>query len=71
MDQRHLELSKVSLTNALDLFKVIESVYQEINEKNLNLASLGEVVYIPRYPDMERSVLENKHLKPSSFILSI
>ena len=62
------ELSKVSLTNALDLFKAIETAYQEINEKNLNLASLGEVVFIPRYPDMERSVFENKHLKPSSFI---
>ncbi|MDY0236227.1 MAG: cytidyltransferase [Gudongella sp.] len=62
------ELSSVSLTNALELFKVIETVYQEINEKNLNLASLGEVVFIPRYPDMDRSVFENKHLKPSSFI---
>ncbi len=67
-DELIFELSRVSLTNALDLFKVIESVYQEINEKNLNLASLGEVVFIPRYPDMERSILGNKHLKPSSFI---
>lgn len=62
------EFSRISLTNAIDLFKAIETVYQEINEKNLNLASLGEVVFIPRYPDMERSVFENKHLKPSSFI---
>lgn len=67
-EQLIFELSRISLTNALDLFKAIETVYQEINEKNLNLASLGEVVFIPRYPDMESSVFENKHLKPSSFI---
>jgi nicotinic acid mononucleotide adenylyltransferase len=59
-------MSEVSLRNTLDIFRSIERLYQEINEKNLTIASLGEVIYIPRYPDLERSINEKRHLKPST-----
>jgi len=61
-------LSEICLNNSLDLLRVIEEVYQEINEKNLTLASLGEVIFTPRYPDLERSVLQKRHQKPSTFL---
>jgi hypothetical protein len=52
----------------MDIFKAIEKLYQEINEKNLTIASLGEVIHIPRYPDLERSIGEKRHMKPSASI---
>jgi hypothetical protein len=61
-------LSEICLNNSLDLLRAIEEVYQEINEKNLTLASLGEVIFTPRYPDLERSVLQKRHQKPSTFL---
>ncbi|MGM0396207.1 MAG: cytidyltransferase [Bacillota bacterium] len=61
-------LSEISLNNTLDLLRVIEEVYQEKNEKNLTLASLGEVIFTPRYPDLERSVFQKRHQKPSTFL---
>ena len=61
-------MSEVSLRNTMDIFKAIERLYQEINEKNLTIASLGEVIHIPRYPDLERSIGEKRHMKPSASI---
>ena len=61
-------MSEVSLRNTMDIFKAIEKLYQEINEKNLTIASLGEVIHIPRYPDLERSIGEKRHMKPSASI---
>ncbi len=61
-------VSEVSLKNTYEILRVIEKVYQEINEKNLTLATLGEVIFTPRYPDLERSIYEKKHIKPSVFL---
>lgn len=61
-------VSEVSLKNTYEILRVIEKVYQEINEKNLTLATLGEVIFTPRYPDLERSIYEKRHLKPSVFL---
>jgi len=63
-------VSEVSLNNTYDILRIIEKVYQEINEKNLTLASLGEVIFTPRYPDLERSIYEKRYLKPSAFLES-
>ncbi len=44
-------LSKVCIKNSMDILTVIEEKFHEVNEKNLNLSSLGQVFTIPRCPD--------------------
>lgn len=61
-------LSEVCLMNSWEILKSIEHVYQEINEKNLNLAALGEVLKSPRYPDIDRNVDLSRKIKPSTLV---
>ncbi|MDX9916627.1 MAG: cytidyltransferase [Gudongella sp.] len=61
-------MSETSLNNTVAIFKEIERLYQEINERNLTISSLSEVIHIPRYPDLERGISEKRFMKPSSFI---
>lgn len=58
-------LSKVSLSNAIDIFQTIEQVYQEINERSLIIKNLGEVLTSPRRPDTYKSMDYYGNLKPS------
>lgn len=66
--QRIYELSKICLENALLIFSEIEKVYQEINEKNLNINTLGEVLFVPRIPDIDQNHYAKNFMKPSDFI---
>jgi nicotinic acid mononucleotide adenylyltransferase len=66
--QKIYELSKICLENALLIFSEIEKVYQEINEKNLNINALGEVLYVPRIPDIDQNHYAKNYMKPSDFI---
>lgn len=61
-------LSKTCLVNAINIFKSIEDVYQEINEKHLDFKNLGEVIISPRYPDINKVNNLSKSIKPSSAI---
>lgn len=61
-------LSETCLRNTYDILKTIEDVYQEINEKALNLISLGEVLKTPRYPDLHRNMELSKNIVPSSLV---
>lgn len=63
------ELSEVCLENSFIIFKAIEDVYQFINQKNLNIKSLGEVLMSPRHPDMDKSIDFDLNAKPSNYIL--
>ena len=35
----------------MDILSVIEEEFHSVNEKNLNLSSLGQVLTVPRCPD--------------------
>lgn len=59
-------LSETCLINTIEIFKVIEKVYQEINEKNLIIKNLGEILVSPRRPDTYKSMDSLINLKPSS-----
>lgn len=61
-------LSEICLGNTHDILRAVEEVYQDINEKSLNLSSLGEVLKTPRYPDLHRSMELSKNIPPSSLV---
>lgn len=50
------KLSETCLINAIEIFMIIEKVYQDINEKNLIIRNLGEVLSSPRRPDTYKSM---------------
>lgn len=68
LNQKVFELSKICLENTLLIFNEIEKVYQEINEKNLNINTLGEVLFTPRIPDIDQNHYAKNFMKPSDFI---
>ena len=59
-------LSETCLINAIEIFKSIEQVYQEINEKSLIIRNLGEVLTSPRRPDTYKSMEYYGNQKPSA-----
>lgn len=66
LQQNIYKLSETCLINAIEIFKIIEKVYQEINEKNLIVKNLGEILVSPRRPDTYKSMNSISNLKPSS-----
>ena len=62
------ELSETCLINAIEIFKTIEKVYQEINERNLVVRNLSQVLVAPRRPDIYISMDFNRNLKPSTYL---
>jgi nicotinic acid mononucleotide adenylyltransferase len=61
-------LSEVCIENSIDLFTAIQSAYQEINERSLTMASLGEVFTFPKYPDHGMDMQYNLNLSPSHYL---
>lgn len=61
-------LSKTSIENAIDILTTIENEYHMLNERNLTLASLGEVFVSPRCPDRGINVEYDLNLGPSHFL---
>lgn len=62
------DLSKTCLVNTMDVFKIIEKVYQEKNGKSLIIKNLGQVLVTPRRPDIYRNMDSSTNLKPSTYI---
>lgn len=62
------KLSVTCLKNSINIFKAIEEVYHNKNEKSLNLKNLGEVFNSPRHPDTNQMIFLNKYSKPSEAI---
>lgn len=63
-------LSETCLINTIEIFKIIEKVYQEINEKSLIIRNLGEVLTSPRRPDTYKSIEYYENQKPSNCLES-
>lgn len=60
--------SETCLKNARRIMGAIESEYQKIFERKLTLKRLGEVVTIPRIPDMDRGVIFDESMEPTEFL---
>jgi hypothetical protein len=58
-------LSETCLINTIKIFKIIEQVYQETNEKSLIIRNLSEVLTAPRRPDNYSSIEYYGNKKPS------
>ncbi len=61
-------LSEVCLQNAMDLLKILEEEYQEVSQRSLTLASLGNVFATPRCPDQGKDMEYNLNLTPSHYL---
>ncbi len=60
--------SKTCIENSLELLLAIEKVYHDIHDRNLTLASLGEVLASPRCPDHGENMYYDLSLLPSSYL---
>ena len=60
--------SKACIENAIELLLVIEREYHNIHERNLTVASLGEVFVSPRCPDHGKNMHYDLNLNPSSYL---
>jgi hypothetical protein len=61
-------LSKVCIENTMDIFKVLENEYHRLNERYLNLSTMGQVFTIPRCPDKGKDMLYDLSLSPSHYL---
>lgn len=61
-------LSKVCIENVMDIFKVLENEYHRLNERYLNLSTMGQVFTIPRCPDKGKDMLYDLSLSPSHYL---
>jgi len=61
-------LSKVCIENTMDIFKVLENEYHRLNERYLNLSTMGQVFTIPRCPDKGKDMLHDLSLSPSHYL---
>lgn len=61
-------MSEVALENALEIMTAIENEYQLMHERNLTLNSLGQVLTIPRCPDLGKFMNYDFNMAPSAYI---
>lgn len=61
--------SEVCIKNAIDIFRVIEKIYQQINGRNLVIRNLGHVIVSPRRPDTLNSPEIIRNFKPSDYLI--
>ena len=67
--QRSLyELSRVCIENSIELLKVLENEYHILYTRNLTLASLGEVITVPRCPDIGKDMQYDLNISPSHYL---
>lgn len=62
------QLSLTCLENALEIFKVLEDVYQEEFERKLTIKRLSDAVKSPRMPNGSNQVEINFNLSPSVYV---
>ena len=60
--------SEVCLRNARHILKVLETEYQKVFGRKLTLKRLGEVMTIPRIPEVDRGVSFDENMEPTVFI---
>jgi nicotinic acid mononucleotide adenylyltransferase len=61
-------LSKVCIENSIELLKVLENEYHVLYIRNLTLASLGEVLTVPRCPDIGKDMQYDLNISPSHYL---
>lgn len=61
-------LSKTCIQNAMDILTVIEEEYHNIHQRNLTLASLGEIFTFPRCPDHGHNMYYDLNFSPSHYL---
>jgi len=64
------ELSKVCLEGAIEIFRTLEKIYEEINGKGLYIEKLGDVLMIPRIPDIGVAASYKKGIRVSEALES-
>ena len=61
-------LSKVCIENSMAILTVIESEYHRLNQRYLNLSTMGQVFTIPRCPDRGEDMHFDLSLSPSHYL---
>ncbi|MBN2259591.1 MAG: cytidyltransferase [Clostridiales bacterium] len=62
------DMSRVAITNALNILKTLEDEYQKLHEKSLTMGSLPEVMVYPRYPDRGEMQKLDLSVKASDYL---
>lgn len=62
------ELSKVCIKNSIELLKILENEFHILYGRNLTLASLGEVLTLPRCPDIGLDMHYDLNISPSHYL---
>jgi hypothetical protein len=62
------ELSKICIENSIELLKALEIEFHILYTRNLTLASLGEVLTIPRCPDIGVDMQYDLNISPSHYL---
>ncbi|MGE5628856.1 MAG: cytidyltransferase [Solirubrobacterales bacterium] len=60
--------SRVCIENSLEILTTLEEEFHYINEKNLNLSSLGQVFTVPRCPDHGNNIEYDLNLNASHYL---
>ena len=60
--------SEVCLKNARRILAALQEEYQRVFERKLTIKRLGEVMTIPRIPDVDRGISFDENLEPTVFI---
>lgn len=61
-------LSKICIENSIEILSTLESEFHILNEKNMNLYSLGQVFTTPRCVDRGNDMEYNFNLTPSYYL---
>ena len=62
------EMSEVCLENAKEILRCVEKEYQKLSGRKLTMERLGEIMAVPRCPDVGKSISYSPHESPSSYI---
>jgi nicotinic acid mononucleotide adenylyltransferase len=62
------ELSEVCIENSIELLKALEIEFHILYTRNLTLASLGEVLTVPRCPDIGVDMQYDLNISPSHYL---
>lgn len=61
-------MSRICIENSIDIMTVLENEFHILNERNLNLYSLGQVFTVPRCADHGKNVEYNLDLSASQYL---
>ena len=62
------DYSMTCLENSRDILKTLEEEYQNEFERKLTIKRLGEVLMVPKYPDMGNNVFHDENVAASAYV---